>query len=109
MLRARSYTDRGFVAFNRWFTSRAGVFQTFVSCGVIVLLEALHVLPDEHGFWLLYYLTVYSAITQPALAASAAANEEKLEELLRKLEQRDETIIALSTKAVALLESFDHA
>lgn len=114
MLRVRRHADYGFVAFNRWFTSRGGVFQTFLICVLLVFLEAFHVLPDPNGFWLLYYLTVYSAITQPALAASAAANEDRLEQLLHKLRQSDELNVALSTKILSLLEAssmldnFDH-
>lgn len=76
--------------FNNWFCSSGGVWQTLLVTVAIVGLEASHVLNDTHGFWLLYWLTVYSAITQPALAHSGAVNEKRLEDLLtrvKKLEQ----------------------
>jgi hypothetical protein len=55
-------------AFNRWFASAAGVLQTFLMVTAIVVWERFYPHADEHGFWLLYWLTVYSAVTQPALA-----------------------------------------
>lgn len=87
--------NRGFERFNAWFTSRGGVYQTVAAVLVLVGLESTGVLPDTHGFYLLYWLTVYSAITQPALAAAARFNEEKLEGVLHRLNQADETNSAL--------------
>lgn len=54
--------------FTRWFDSQGGVYQTFFITVGLVVFEALFPNVDQHGFWLLYWLTVYSAITQPALA-----------------------------------------
>lgn len=54
--------------FSRWFASAAGVWQTLVATTAVVLLEQFGVIPDRSGFWLLYWLTFYSAITQPVLA-----------------------------------------
>lgn len=79
-------------AFDRWFTSSAGVWQTVIVCTAIVILEQTHVINDSNGFWLLYYLTFYSAITQPMLAHSGKENGEKLETLtdeVKKLLSKD--------------------
>lgn len=67
--------------FTSWFCSGAGVWQTAGITLAIVVLEATHALPDPHGFWLLYWLTVYSAVTQPALAHSGAVQGERMEAL----------------------------
>lgn len=55
-------------AFARWFRSPAGIFQTLALVTLIVIAEARYPQADPHGFWLLYWLTVYSAVTQPILA-----------------------------------------
>jgi hypothetical protein len=73
--------------FNAWFCSAGGVWQTLLVTVVIVTLEASHVLSDTHGFWLLYWLTVYSAVTQPALAHSGYVNERRLEHLLERVKK----------------------
>jgi len=54
--------------FNRWFASANGVWHTLGFCAVIVAAEYIWPGMDPHGFWLLFWLTVYSAVTQPALA-----------------------------------------
>lgn len=90
--------------FARWFRSPAGIFQTLALVALIVIYEMIFPRVDEHGFWLLYWLTVYSAITQPILAyvadiagakTDSVLNEElKLikEELiiLRRLDKEDD-------------------
>jgi hypothetical protein len=65
-------------AFARWFRSPAGILHTIVLVSVIVVAETVFPNFDPHGFWLLYWLTVYSAVTQPILAyvADASGNEE---------------------------------
>lgn len=84
--------------FNRWFTSEGGVYQTFLITLTIVGIEQAFPSLDQHGFWLLYYLTVYSAVTQPALAYAGRQNavevegresafEERLERVERMLEE----------------------
>lgn len=55
-------------AFARWFKSPAGILHTISLVTIIVVIEALYPNTDPHGFWLLYWLTVYSAVTQPILA-----------------------------------------
>lgn len=59
-------------AFSRWFQSASAVWQTLVFVLVVVLIESIRPSLDPHGFWLLYWLTVYSAVTQPALAYASA-------------------------------------
>lgn len=55
-------------AFDWWFGSALGVWQTLGLCIVVVIFEHLHPSADPNGFQLLYWLTVYSAVTQPVLA-----------------------------------------
>lgn len=78
------------VKFDLWFSSEWGVYQTVLGTLILVVLEQmLHL--DPHGFWLLYWLTVYSAVTQPALAHTGREQMEKLQFLeqtqLHQIEQ----------------------
>jgi hypothetical protein len=77
--------------FDRWFGSAAGVVQTLVLVLAVVVAEATGLIRDDHGFWLLYWLTVYSAITQPILAYSnrrSVADQASREDLVLELERR---------------------
>lgn len=71
--------------FARWFASAGGVWQTLGFVAGWVLLEDLHVLHDPNGFELLYWLTVYSAITQPVLAYTNAQDTRQGERILALL------------------------
>ena len=79
--------------FNHWFCSGGGVWQTAMITIAIVALEASRVLHDTHGFWLLYWLTVYSAVTQPALAHAGAVNEQRIEQLLTRIEELETRVL----------------
>lgn len=72
--------------FNRWFCSGAGVWQTFFLAVAVAAWELLNPSADPHGFWLLYALTIYSAVTQPALAHAGQENGEKIESMLQKMQ-----------------------
>lgn len=82
--------------FNGWFSSSAGVWQTAViACG-IAAVELADPRLDPHGFWLLWALTIYSGITQPALAYSArvgAEQNEAIETRLVRLEEEHGAIL----------------
>lgn len=69
--------DRLIRRFSVWFSSSGAVWQTTVLVLVWVIAEQVFPQSDPHGFVLLYVLTVYSAITQPALAFASdqAASE----------------------------------
>jgi len=78
MKRIHALGDRILFAFDEWFTSPGGVWQTLCVCLLIVAVELEWPSIDPHFFWLLMILTVYSAITQPALAQSGALTAESL-------------------------------
>lgn len=82
--------------FNSWFTSAAGVWQTLIAVGAWSIYEILNPTADDHGFILMCVLTVYSAVTQPALAYVAAKSAQKTDEDLR----RDELILAHIEKLI---------
>ena len=69
--------------FTTWFGSGGGVIQTFLATVVVVCVEFLFPQLDKHGIWLLYWLTIYSAVTQPALAHAGAESNKLLHEVLR--------------------------
>lgn len=69
-------------AFNSWFVSDQGVWHTFLVTITIVVCEEMFSNLDPHGFWLLYWLTVYSAVTQPALARAGRVGTEEQTRLL---------------------------
>lgn len=68
--------------FSSWFASAAGVWQTAIVTGLIVAAERVFPHIDPNGFWLLYLLTVYSGITQPALAYVGTLANKKLDSVL---------------------------
>jgi hypothetical protein len=76
--------------FDRWFSSSAGVWQTAIVTLAIVAVELARPTIDPHGFWLLFALTVYSGITQPALAHTGSETAELLKRLLEKIEDLEE-------------------
>lgn len=71
--------------FGDWFASDAGTVQTLAVCLAIVMTEFTFPALDPHGFWLLYALTVYSAVTQPALARSGRVSQEALNEIITRI------------------------
>lgn len=87
--------------FADWFSSVGGVLQTFLLVLLVVVWEVADPHADKHGFWLLYWLTVYSAVTQPVLAfsnakaaSSALRNEARMIRLERKVDKKIDLIAA---------------
>jgi hypothetical protein len=83
--------------FNAWFGSAGGVWQTLGLCVVVVIFEHLHPGVDPQGFQLLYWLTVYSAVTQPVLAFGNNRSQrdnvkilEHMEKILEHIEDLEE-------------------
>lgn len=85
-----SIWDRLLDRFTCWFCSGGGVWQTAAITVAIVVAEATGFLHDNHGFWLLYWLTVYSAVTQPALAHSGAMAADRTDAMLERLAALEE-------------------
>ena len=81
----KKLSDRALAWFEDWFTSGPGVWQTFGVTILVVCVEFFFPKLDPNGFLLLYWLTVYSAITQPALAYSGARSSKQAAELLQRL------------------------
>lgn len=82
----KEWEYRALLRFNRWFTSEGGVYQTFLITVVIVICERVFPHLDTHGFWLLYWLTVYSAVTQPALAFAGSTSSEAVATQLKNMQ-----------------------
>lgn len=72
-------------SFTEWFCSRGGVWQTGLATLAVVAVELFDRRLDPHAFVLMAVLTVYSAITQPALAYAGAQAAEQNEILLKRL------------------------
>jgi hypothetical protein len=90
--------------FTIWFTSSAGVAETAMVTAAVVVLEFSFPTVDPHLFWLLVWLTVYSAITQPALAYAGRMSSEHL----MKLEtQMGEHVKLLETRHEELVRHYD--
>lgn len=90
--------------FTRWFCSRGGVWQTTVATLAVVAVEVSDRGLDPHAFVLMAVLTVYSAITQPALAYSGAVASEQNAALLAQLERVEEQNAELLGQLCALLD-----
>lgn len=80
--------------FARWFSSRGGVWQTTVLVALVVLAEYCGWLRDPRGNGLLYWLTVYSAVTQPVLAYANRIEAERTDTVLTRMESLERAILA---------------
>ena len=89
MGKLRRKLDSVLERFAAWFCSGSGVWQTAFVTLCIVVVECSDRSLDPHAFVLMAALTVYSAITQPALAYSGARSAEQMERLLDVIERRD--------------------
>jgi hypothetical protein len=96
-------SERLLSAFAVWFASRAGVWQTLFATSAIVIGERLFPHVDPNGFWLLYVLTVYSAVTQPALAYTGQQSAERLDAMQRDHAALLKAIHAMMAQQNALL------
>jgi hypothetical protein len=88
--RRAGLADRILDRFNAWFASPAGVWQTLAIVLGIAVAEKIFPHLDPSMFALMAWLTIYSAVTQPALACVGAEAAARLE----ALEQRAVTILA---------------
>jgi hypothetical protein len=73
--------------FGKWFASPLGILQTFIILAGWILLEKLHFIHDADGYQILYWLTVYSAVTQPVLAFIANKAGEDQGKILAHVEK----------------------
>ena len=92
----KKHLDRALSWFGTWFASNLGVWMTAVVATIVVVCELVGWIHDAHGFWLLYWLTVYSAVTQPVLAfvARKAGEAESAErEIDRKILEHVEDLV----------------
>lgn len=85
-------------AFNRWFASARGVWQTLAVTVTVAAVELSNPTIDPHGFWLLWALTIYSGITQPALAYVSDQASIRLGEVLSRLEHLEEHELEILTQ-----------
>lgn len=82
-------------AFTEWFQSAGGVWQTTVAVLAVVVVELADRSLDPHAFVLMAVLTVYSAVTQPALAYGNARAAEQADTALERIEKVERHIEAL--------------
>jgi uncharacterized membrane protein len=108
--------DRLVARFARWFASSGSVWQTTCIVLAWVGFELAFPRVDPHGFVVLYVLTVYSAITQPALAyaANVAAEEAQRATSAQELILRNEldsmrVLLALTERIEGLVEEIAQA
>ncbi len=101
--------------FSRWFSSPAGVVETFVVTIVIVIIEHIWPRLDPNGFLLLYWLTVYSGVTQQPLAYAAriAADESSATQAqIHKLQESHAQMLRNQTDMmraiIAIAERIEH-
>lgn len=93
--------------FTHWFCSQGGVWQTGAITALIVVGEASGFIHDQHGFWLLYWLTVYSAVTQPMLAHSGAESAKHMETLIVRVESLEETVLTRLNRIDARMDRIE--
>jgi hypothetical protein len=76
-------------------------------CAILSSLEILFPKVDAHAFILMAALTVYSAITQPALAYVGGQSSDHSEEVLERVEQLEQNILAMEERILAKIEAMD--
>lgn len=81
--------NRGFTRFGAWFASAIGIVETILLVSAWIIASRAGYF-DRTGFWLLYALTVYSAVTQPVLAFIAYAGSQKADACLDRLERAED-------------------
>lgn len=95
-------------AFGRWFPAAIGVWQTFIAIAVLTILENTGIVHDDHGFWLLYWLTVYSAVTQPVLGyvnrLDTARSDAAVKEMRELMGQMRELMVSIQAQEGEELE-----
>ena len=97
-------TRRLLERFTRWFCSSGGVWQTTVVVLAVVAVECADRSLDPHAFVLMAVLTVYSAITQPALAYSGAVAADRTDTVLSRLAAVEDQNAVLLGQLRALLD-----
>lgn len=85
---------RALARFNRWFCSEGGVYQTFIVVLAVVIFELADRGVDPHAFILMAVLTVYSAVTQPALAYAATEGSVSVDRRIDGLEAKIDALVA---------------
>jgi hypothetical protein len=91
-------------AFARWFASGAGVWQTFLVTVAVVIAEFACPDMDPSGFWLLFWFTIYSGITQPALAYVSQQADLESNSILLNIKHLDEEELAALKRLAAKSE-----
>lgn len=92
------FAHRAIERFSEWFESPACVWQTLVACFAIFAAERAFPNVDRNNFGYLLALTVYSSVTQPALAHSAARANQLNAQVLRNQETQMRAILAVLAK-----------
>jgi hypothetical protein len=90
--------------FNDWFVSDGGVWQTLLLCVAVVVVEQFYPRLDPDHFIVLYVLTVYSGITQPALARAGRVSGERQERMIAKMEELEEQNTVLLQELCSMRE-----
>lgn len=96
--------NRYLIAFERWFSSSRGVYQTALLTAAIIVLEYTHVIHDKGMFEFMAWLTIYSGVTQNILAYSnrRSVDQARVEEAVnRALDERE---VAIGEEMLALLK-----
>lgn len=73
--------------FDNWFCSTAGVWHTLFIVIAIVILERIFPGLDPGMFALMVWLTIYSGVTQPALAHTGRESADRIEAMEQHMEQ----------------------
>lgn len=92
MRRVRSLADGTLVAFNRWFTSGGGLWETLAVTLGIFAVETIWPALDPSHFLYLLWLSIYATVTQPALAYAGRISSERLERLENQMARHIEAI-----------------
>ncbi|HWE81424.1 MAG TPA: hypothetical protein VG265_07225 [Gaiellaceae bacterium] len=95
---------RAIDAFTDWFGSVGCVVETAAVCFALAALELARPSLDPSNLHYLYALTVYSAVTQPAIAFAAERLGRRMIELMDTTRAATELLVDLAKHETAIQE-----
>lgn len=111
MIAMKQLLDRTLDKFTIWFASSVGVWQTFIFCMAMTIVELIFPHLDPNNLAFLFGMTLYSCFTQPALAYVGNRSSDKSDEvmgrvqvLLEKIESMDDRILTIEEAILLAVE-----
>jgi len=100
--------DQALNRFAVWFASAGGVWQTLLVVLTVVVFEFFYPRLDPNGFLLMFWLTIYSGVTQPALAYVSNRSAMGVDMVLQHLEGMVESEQKMTLEELQVIKRIAH-